>query len=154
MFSPSVYKSSVFVCLFVCFCNIHASICYYDKQDRKSGSRCSSALTLSDRQAYIEAGKMAPNTVGSLTWHRSQVGLSLVGHFLNFCSNNIPVYIVGKKNFGLKIFGWVGSPILPLEVFSSYKRWPFQVTYSLLLVVLARVTLIDFWVGVSINLGF
>lgn len=98
---------------------------------------------------------MTPNRVGSLTWHGSQVGPAISWSFPRFLLHHFSLHIPwARKIMGQSFCKWVGSPIPPLEVFSSYKRWPFQVTYPLLLVVLARVTLINFWVGVSIELGF
>lgn len=64
-----------------------------------------------------------------------------VGYSHNFCTIFTPVHLVGRKICKLKVFGWVGVSIPPLEVFPGYRRWLDQ--YPSLLGVLARITLIN-----------
>jgi hypothetical protein len=65
---------------------------------------------------------------------------SLVGHTQNLCATFTPAHLAGRTNCSLKVLWLSWCPILlPVH------RWPVQALYSLLLGVLACITLIESW---------
>jgi hypothetical protein len=54
--------------------------------------------------------------IGSCPWDGSQVRQSFIDHSLSLCSIFVPVLLVGRTNFGLKVL-WVGwHPYLSVEI--------------------------------------
>jgi hypothetical protein len=74
------------------------------------------------------------------------LGLSLVSHFLNFCSMFTPVHFVRTNKLNVKglVAGLISSLCFSIEVLPSYSRYTFKILYPPLLRFLIRF-LIDSW---------
>ena len=70
-------------------------------------------------------------------------------HLLGQSSDSVqsftPAHLLKKKKHGSKICVCISVQIHPLEILPGYKIWPVHAPYPLLIVILARVTLIESW---------
>jgi hypothetical protein len=68
---------------------------------------------------------------------------SLVSYSFRLCSIFVPVHLVYKTQFWLKVLWMVGHPYPSTSVLPGQRRWPLQDPYPPLLGVSARVTPLD-----------
>lgn len=55
---------------------------------------------------------------------------SLIAHSHNFITTFTPAHLAAGQIVGLRFYGWVGVPVLPLEVLPGYWKGTVQAVYS------------------------
>lgn len=88
----------------------------------------SSILSLWDIQPLVPSIQ-AVSGLGLISWHRSQVGQLIVGHYHKF-SPPLPHYILqARQILGQRFFGWVDVLVTLTEALPVYIRWQVQAPY-------------------------